>query len=86
MFYVYVLSSEKAKRLYKGLTSDLRRRLQEHNSGHVLATKGYRPWKLIYYEAFLIKKDAEIEEKFLKSGKGRQRLQYLLQHTQRRGG
>ena len=86
MFYVYILSSCKAKRLYKGLTSDLRRRFKEHNSGHVSATKGYRPWKLIYFEAFVHKRDAEAEEKFLKSGKGRERLKYLLQFTTRRGG
>ena len=86
MFYVYVLSSDSAKRLYKGLTSDLRRRLKEHNSGHVSATKGYRPWRLVYYEAFIDKKDAESEEKFLKSGKGRERLKYLLEYTVRRGG
>ncbi len=87
MFYVYILSSEKCKRLYKGLTSDLQRRVREHNSGHVSSTKGYQPWTLVYYEAFTNKKDAEIEERFLKSGKGRQRLQFLLQNTvQRRGG
>lgn len=68
------------------MASDLRRRVQEHNSGNVASTKGYRPWKLVYYEGFLDKRDAEIEEEFLKSGKGRQRLQYLLQHTLWRGG
>lgn len=36
------------------------------------------PWRLIYYEAFSDKEDATREEKFLKSGKGRERIQWLL--------
>jgi len=38
------------------------------------------PWTLIYYEAFLSKKDARREELFLKTGKGRERLTYLLEN------
>jgi len=34
----------------------------------------------VYYQAFLNKKDAQTEEKFLKTGRGRERLKYLLQH------
>ena len=78
MFYVYILQSEKNKRLYKGVTSDLKRRIKEHNAGSVPFTKTLKPWKLIYYEAFLSKEDANREEKFLKSGKGRDRIKWLL--------
>ncbi len=86
MFYVYILSSQRTERLYKGLTADLKKRVTEHNSGNVVSTKGYRPWELVYYEAFCTKKDAEREEKFLKTGKGRERLKYLLEYTLRRSG
>jgi putative endonuclease len=78
MYYVYILQSEKNKRLYKGVTNDLKRRLKEHNSGSVPFTKTLKPWKLIYYEAFSNKEDATREEKFLKSGKGRDRIKWLL--------
>lgn len=78
MYYVYVLQSKRNKRLYKGVTNDLKRRLKEHNSGTVPFTKTLMPWVLVYYEAFLNKKDASREEKFLKSGKGRDRLKWLL--------
>ena len=78
MHYVYILQSEKNKRLYKGVTSDLKRRLKEHNSGGVPYTRSLIPWKLLYYEAFSNKEDATREEKFLKSGKGRERIQWLL--------
>lgn len=33
---------------------------------------------LVYYEAFLSKSDALREEKFLKSGKGKERVKYLF--------
>jgi len=33
MFYVYILKSEKDGKLYIGYTNDLKRRLEEHNSG-----------------------------------------------------
>lgn len=78
MFYLYVLRSRRTKRLYKGLTSDLKNRVKEHNEGKVRSTRDYLPWDLIYYEAFKSKKDARREELFLKSGKGRERLKYLF--------
>jgi len=70
MFYVYVIQSESDAGLYIGMSGDLRRRFLEHQSGESRSTKGRRPWKLIYYEAYLEKPDAEGREKFLKSGAG----------------
>lgn len=78
MFYVYILKSFKNNKLYKGFTGDLKRRMKEHNSGNSKFTSDNGPWKLIYYEAFLSEVDARKEEKFLKSGKGRERIKYLL--------
>lgn len=78
MYYVYVLFSTKLSRRYIGSTADLRKRLKEHNSGKsIFSAKGI-PWRIIYYEAFLNKKDALKEEKFLKTGKGRERIKYLF--------
>ena len=76
-YYVYVLQNEKGQ-LYKGFTADLKQRFICHNNGNVKSTKNGRPWKLIYYEAFTSKKAAKKEEKFLKSGKGRDRLKYMF--------
>lgn len=78
MHYVYILKSLRNGKLYKGLTSDLKRRVKEHNTSHSTFTKNNGPWKLIYYEAFLDKEDARREELFLKSGKGKERIKYLL--------
>lgn len=80
MYYVYILRSEKTKRLYKGFTSNLKERVLEHNRGKTISTKPGIPWKLVYYEAFENEKDARREELFLKSGKGRERIKHLLKN------
>ncbi len=73
MYTVYILYSEKHRKIYIGFTSNLVERYKSHNS---LATKGYsikfRPWKVIYVEIFENKGDAMKREKQLKAGKGRQ--------------
>jgi putative endonuclease len=56
--------------LYKGSTSDLKRRFAEHNTGKNFSTAPYIPLKLIYYEAYLLKSDAESREKYLKTSMG----------------
>ncbi len=78
MYYVYLLKSLITNKIYKGSCSDLRKRVERHNTGKVKSTKSYKPWKLVYYEAFEKKIDALREEKFLKSGKGRERIKYLI--------
>ena len=67
MHYVYVLQSEKrSSYIYVGNTSDLKRRLKEHNNGSTHSTKCYAPFKLVYYEAYLDRKDALEREDKLK--------------------
>jgi putative endonuclease len=74
MYTVYAIKSETDGRIYVGLTSDLLRRLKEHNSGMVFSTKGYRPWRLLYQEQCPTRIEARILEKKLKSGYGREFL------------
>ena len=66
MFYVYILKSKKDDKLYIGYTNDLKRMLQEHNSGENKSTKYRLPLELIYYEAYKSKADAEKREDMLK--------------------
>lgn len=66
MFYVYVLKSANDNKLYIGCTEALERRLIAHLNGEALATRGRRPLKLIYYEAYASKSDALARERNLK--------------------
>jgi putative endonuclease len=78
MIYVYVIQSELDDGLYIGMSGNLRRRFLEHQNGESQSTKERRPWKLIYYEAYIDEQDAIGREKFLKSGGGRKFLDKQL--------
>lgn len=89
MYYVYVLQSETDDGFYIGFSTDLRRRMKEHQEGKAFATSYRGPWRLIYYEAYLEEQDALGREQYLKSGGGRRFLksqlrQYLAEHPLRR--
>ena len=77
-YYAYVLKSDLDGRLYKGHTSRLKNRIKEHNSGKTRSTKGYMPWKLVYYEVFDLEEEAIAREKFFKSGIGREFLKHKI--------
>jgi len=79
MFYVYVLQSETDDGLYMGFSTDLRRPIKEHQAGKSFATSYRRPWRLIYYEAYL-EEDALGRERYLKSGGGRRFFKSQLKH------
>lgn len=71
MHYVYLIESESVVgRRYVGSSSDLKRRMEEHNSGKSLHTQKYKPWRLVTYVAFSARTQAEEFERYLKSGSG----------------
>lgn len=78
MFYTYLLKSKKYDKFYTGSTSDLRKRLKQHNDGMSNYTKKYIPYKLIYYEVCLNEQDARSREKYLKTGMGKRYLKNRL--------
>ena len=84
MFYVYVPRSESDAGFYIGFSTNLRARLRQHQEGESFATSHRGPWKLIYYEAYTEREDAEGREKFLKSGAGRRFLRAQLRHYLKR--
>jgi len=77
MYYVYFLLLSN-RNFYTGSTSDLKRRFEEHKLGKVISTKPFLPTKLIGYEAYSKKSDAQRREKFLKTTEGKRlfRQQY----------
>ncbi|HKW01087.1 MAG TPA: GIY-YIG nuclease family protein [Vicinamibacterales bacterium] len=69
--FVYVLKSNSfPPRYYTGLTSDLKRRLAEHNAGSHAYTARYRPWSLDVVIEFADERRALAFEQYLKSGSG----------------
>ncbi len=81
MYYVYLLESKSPKKWYIGYTpTNVYERLDKHNNGLVQSTKSFRPWEIIYYEAYFDRADATGREKFLKSGAGRTYLKKQLRN------
>lgn len=66
MNYTYILKSKKDSQLYLGSTTDLKKRLKEHNDGKVFSTKSRKPFELVYYEAYKSESDARKRESSLK--------------------
>lgn len=68
MYYLYILKC-KDKTLYTGITTDLKRRVGEHNSSKLGAkyTHGRRPVKLVYSKKFKNRSTASQEESRIKT-------------------
>jgi putative endonuclease len=76
-YFVYAIKSLSKNYIYVGLTNNLERRIQEHNSGKGRSTKLYGPFRLIYSEKVGIRVEARKREKYLKSGIGKEFLKKI---------
>ncbi|PIR74940.1 MAG: endonuclease [Candidatus Magasanikbacteria bacterium CG10_big_fil_rev_8_21_14_0_10_43_9] len=70
MYFVYILKSEKDGSRYVGITQNMKKRLEEHNNGTSIYTKGHMPWRLIWCSMFPNQEKAAAFEVYLKSGSG----------------
>lgn len=66
MYYTYLLRSEENNQLCIGSANDLRKRIKDHNNGKESSAKQYKPWQILYYEAYHSEFLARIREKRLK--------------------
>lgn len=80
MYFVYLLYSFRDRKFYVGYTKNLKKRVSKHLLGEVMATRFRLPLQLIYYEAYIDKKDAKGREKFLKGGSGHKYLNKQLKN------
>ena len=65
-WYIYILKSELDGDYYKGITENVTKRLEEHNTGQSKYTSTKMPWQLVYSKEMESKKQAIIEEKRIK--------------------
>lgn len=78
MYYFYVLRFRNNHKLYYGFTNDLKGRVKEHKSGQSNFTSRNGLFDLIFYEAYVDKRDAQNAEKYFKTGHGREVLKEKL--------
>ena len=78
MYFVYILECAD-QTFYTGITTDLDRRIKEHNSSKLGAkyTKIRRPVKLIYSKEFINRSEASIEESRIKKLSKLKKLDFL---------
>jgi putative endonuclease len=69
-WYLYILQSEKDRGLYIGITRNIEKRLEQHNSGKTFSTRARRPFVLMSSEEYSSCAEARQREKFLKSYSG----------------
>jgi putative endonuclease len=71
MHYVYLIRSltVPAER-YVGRSTNLKKRLQQHNAGESPHTSKFTPWELVTYLAFSNAAKAQEFEHYLKQGSG----------------
>lgn len=76
-YYVYILRSKQDSRKYVGMTTDIDKRLYQHNAGRVRSTRTRRPLTLIYKEELSSLVDARKREKYFKTAAGRRFLKNI---------
>lgn len=66
-WFVYILQSKACNKLYTGITTDITRRVEQHNTGKgAKFTRGGAPWTLVYYRAKSSHSEALVEEAAIK--------------------
>ncbi len=83
MYFVYILQSINADKFYVGYTSNLERRLLEHQSGNSVFDRTYRPFRLVFSEKYENKLVAMRREREIKSYKGGNSFKNLVGRTPR---
>ena len=78
MYSVYAIKSLNRNYIYVGLTSNLSRRISDHNNGFNRTTKPYIPFEVIHTEQFNSIIKARLREKYLKSGIGKEYLRSIV--------
>ena len=81
MFYLYILYNSSIDKYYIGQTSNLNKRIIDHNStGHKVkyTKKQSGKWSLVYKEEFETRSEAITREKFLKGKKSRSYIKEVI--------
>jgi putative endonuclease len=81
-YYVYVLKNSEG-RIYVGFTTNLEKRVRQHQANEGGWTRNRGPWELVYHESFEKRFEAIKRERNLKRGQTNKRLRNELTIAQR---
>ena len=74
MYIVYLIKSMSSSWFYVGMTSNLPKRVAQHNAGKTRSTKTHIPFELVYSKEFETRIDARDYEKYLKIRSNKEKL------------
>jgi putative endonuclease len=80
-YHVYIIYSPSLDKYYTGYTTDLSKRIIEHNTGVSVFTSKAADWILKYTEDFADRESAIAREKNIKSKKSRKYIEWLIQNA-----
>jgi putative endonuclease len=80
-FYVYIIFSATLDKFYIGCTSNLEKRLIEHNQGISIFTSKASDWILKYSKSFDTRELAMKREKEIKNKKSRKYVEWLIKNN-----
>ncbi len=78
MYFVYILKSKRTGRYYIGYTSNLQRRLREHNNGKTKSLVKHIPLEIILVEEYKTLEESRKRERQIKSYKSGEAFKKLL--------
>ncbi len=78
MFTTYIIYSGTLNKFYTGHTSDINKRLNDHNSGISKFTSKAKDWRLRYTENFSTRTEAKNRENEIKKKKSRKYIEWLI--------
>jgi len=81
-YYTYVIYSKSLDVIYIGQTSNLDKRLNDHNKGYSKYTSRAADWVLVHFEEFASRGEAMKRERQLKSYRGREFVRTLIQERE----
>ena len=80
MFWIYALYNNVVKKIYIGQTSDIEKRIKQHNLklGNHYTARFQGRWELIYKESVATRSESIKREKQLKTARGRQFIKEFI--------
>ncbi len=80
-YCAYILLSHKDFKMYIGYTTNIEKRIENHNKGGTISTAKRGSLELIFGEICFSKRDAMRREKYFKTTAGKKILKLMLKDT-----
>lgn len=81
-YHVYILYSKRLDRFYVGVTSQLQKRILQHNNKESAYTSTGVPWMLLWYTEKATRSEAEKLERKLKNLRRSRKIRFMQKYSE----